>query len=64
MDIPKIVEEATRAATEAGHASDQKIQAKVEGQIAKQLAGNEEALKTMAAALTREAAARASGSER
>jgi serine phosphatase RsbU (regulator of sigma subunit) len=65
MDIPKIVEEATRAATEAGgRASDKKIQAMVEGQIAKQLAGNEEALKTMAAALTREAAARANGSAR
>jgi sigma-B regulation protein RsbU (phosphoserine phosphatase) len=62
MDIPKIVEEATRAAKEAGGAaSDQKIQAIVEGQITKQLAGNEEALKAMAAALTREAAARANG---
>lgn len=62
MDIPKIVEEATRAAVEAGgDASDKKIQAMVEGQIAKQMAGNEQALKTMAAALTREATARASG---
>jgi len=61
MDIPKIVEEATRAALEAGAASDKKIQAIVEGQIARQMAGNEQALKTMAAALARDAAARASG---
>jgi len=62
MDIPKIVADATRAAVESGvSASDKKIQAMVEGQIAKQLAGNEEALKAMAAALTREAAARVNG---
>jgi serine phosphatase RsbU (regulator of sigma subunit) len=62
MDIPKIVEEATRAAVEAGgSASNQKIQAMVDGQIAKQMAGNEEALKAMAAALSREAAARVNG---
>jgi serine phosphatase RsbU (regulator of sigma subunit) len=61
MDIPKIVEEATRAAVEAGTASDKKIQAIVEGQIARQMAGNEQALKTMAAELAREAAARANG---
>lgn len=62
MDIPGIVEEATRAAGTAGDAaSDRKIQAAVEAQIAKQLAVNEEALKGMAAALTREAAARATG---
>jgi serine phosphatase RsbU (regulator of sigma subunit) len=62
MDIPQIVQEATRAAIEAGGAaSDKKIQAMVEEQIARQMAGNQEALKTMAAALTREAAARASG---
>ena len=60
MDIPKIVDEATRAAARAGAAaSDKKIQAMVEGQIAKQMAGNEEALKAMAAAMAREAAARA-----
>jgi sigma-B regulation protein RsbU (phosphoserine phosphatase) len=62
MDIPKIVEEAARAAAEAGSAaSEKKIQAIVEGQIAKQMAGNEEALKTMAAALTREVGVRAKG---
>jgi phosphoserine phosphatase RsbU/P len=56
------VEEATRAASATGDAaSDRTIQAAVEAQIAKQLAVNEEALKGMAAALTREAAARAAG---
>jgi len=63
MDIPKIVEEA-RAAVESGAAaSDKKVQAIVEAQIARQMAGNEEALKAMAAALTRDAAARAGGGE-
>ena len=62
MDIPKIVEEATRAATRAGVTSaDPKIDAMIEKQIEQQLAANREGLKAMAAALSREVAARTSG---
>ncbi len=59
MDIPKIVEEATRAATQAGvTAADPKIGAMIDKQIERQLAANQEGLKAMAAALSRELAAR------
>jgi serine phosphatase RsbU (regulator of sigma subunit) len=62
MDIPKIVEEATRAATQAGVATlDPKISAMIDKQIEQQLAANQQGLKAMAAALGREAAARAAG---
>jgi serine phosphatase RsbU (regulator of sigma subunit) len=62
MDIPRIVAEATRAASEAGvTAADPKVRAMIEKQIDQQLAANEQNLKAMAAALSREAAARAAG---
>jgi len=62
MDIPRIVADATRAANEAGiAAADPKIRVMIEQQIEKQLAANEQGLKAMAAALSREAAARAAG---
>jgi len=60
MDIPRIVAEATRAATEAGVAAadDPKVRALIDKQIEQQLAANQQSLKAMAAALSREAAAR------
>ena len=62
MDIPKIVEEARRAATQAGvTAADPKIGAMIDKQIERQLAANQEGLKAMAAALSRELAARGVG---
>jgi serine phosphatase RsbU (regulator of sigma subunit) len=62
MDIPKIVAEATRAASAAGvTAGDPKIRAMIDQQIERQLAANQQGLKAMAAALSREAAARAAG---
>ena len=62
MDIPRIVAEATRAATEAGiAAADPKVRTMIDAQIEKQLAANQQGLKAMAAALSREAAARAAG---
>jgi serine phosphatase RsbU (regulator of sigma subunit) len=62
MDIPKIVEDATRAATAAGvTAADPKIRAMIDQRIAQQLASNQQELRTMAEALSRDAAARASG---
>ncbi len=62
MDIPRIVSEATRAASEAGlAAADPKVRAMIDSQIEKQLAANQQGLKAMAAALSREAAARAAG---
>jgi serine phosphatase RsbU (regulator of sigma subunit) len=62
MDIPKIVEDATRAAAAAGvAAADPKIARMVEQRIAEQLAANQHGLQAMAQALTREAAARADG---
>lgn len=62
MDIPKIVADATRAATAAGMvAADPKIRAMIDQQIEQQLAANQQGLKAMAAAVSREAAARAAG---
>jgi serine phosphatase RsbU (regulator of sigma subunit) len=62
MDIPKIVEEATRAATEAGvAAADPKIRAMIDQRIEQELTANRQGLKAMAAALSREAGARAAG---
>ncbi len=62
MDIPKIVEEATRAAEAAGMAAaDPKIDKIIEKGIAEQMAANEKGLQAMAQALTREAVARAEG---
>ena len=62
MDIPKIVDEARRAAAEAGvAAADPKIRAMIDQRIEAQLTANEQGLKAMAAALSREAAARAAG---
>jgi serine phosphatase RsbU (regulator of sigma subunit) len=63
MDIPRIVAEATRAASEAGvaAANDSKVRALINKQIEQQLAANQQNLKAMAAALSREAAARAAG---
>jgi serine phosphatase RsbU (regulator of sigma subunit) len=62
MDIPKIVEEARRAAAEAGvAAADPKIRAMIDQRIEAQLTANQQGLKAMAAALSRETAARASG---
>ena len=60
MDVPRIVEEATRAATAAGVAAadDPKVRAMIDKQIEQQLAANQQSLKAMAAALSREAAAR------
>src|SRR5262245_36741235 len=61
MDIPRTVADATRAATEAGiAAADPKVRAMIDSQIEKQLAANQQGLKAMAAALSREAA-RAAG---
>jgi serine phosphatase RsbU (regulator of sigma subunit) len=63
MDIPRIVEEATRAATTAGVAAmDPKIGKLVEKRIEQQLAANQAGLTRMAEALTREAAARSESS--
>ena len=62
MDIPRIVEDATRAATAAGvAAADPKIRAMIDQRIEQQLAINQQGLKAMAAALSRETAARAAG---
>ncbi len=62
MDIPRIVADATRAATEAGiAAADPKVRTMIDAQIEKQLAANQQDLKAMAAALSRDAAARAGG---
>ena len=62
MDIPRIVAEATRAASEAGVApADPKVRVMIDKQIDQQLARNEQNLKAMAAALSREAAARSAG---
>ena len=62
MDIPRIVEDATRAATAAGvAAADPKIREMIDKRIEQQLAENQQGLKAMAAAISREAAARASG---
>lgn len=59
MDIPRIVEEATRAAAAAGvNAADPKIGKLVEQRVEEQLTANQAALTKMAEALTREAAAR------
>lgn len=59
MDIPKIVEEATRAAAAAGVATaDPKIGKFVEKQIEQQLASNQANLTRIAEALTRQAATR------
>lgn len=63
MDIPRIVEEATRAAAAAGVATaDPKIGRLVEKRIEQELAANQAGLTKMAEALTREAAARADSS--
>jgi serine phosphatase RsbU (regulator of sigma subunit) len=62
MDIPKIVEEATRAATAAGvAAADSKIRSMVEKRIEQELAARQRGLNAMAEALTHEAAARRGG---
>lgn len=62
MDIPRIVEDATRAATAAGvAAADPKVRAMIDQRIEQQLAENQQGLKAMAAAISREAAARAAG---
>jgi serine phosphatase RsbU (regulator of sigma subunit) len=62
MDIPKIVEEATRAAAAAGvAAADPKVRAMVEKRIEAQLAAKQKGLTAAADALTREAAARIAG---
>src|SRR3954467_8074573 len=63
MDIPHIVAEATRAASDAGvrAADDPKVRAMIDKQIEQQLAANQQGLKAMAEALSREAAARSSG---
>jgi serine phosphatase RsbU (regulator of sigma subunit) len=62
MDIPKIVEEATRAATEAGvAAADPKFRAMIDQKIEQELSANRQGLKAMAAALSREAEARGAG---
>ena len=59
MDIPRIVEEATRAATAAGvAAADPKIRSMVEKRIEQELAARQQGLNAMAEALTRESAAR------
>jgi serine phosphatase RsbU (regulator of sigma subunit) len=62
MDIPRIVAEATRAASDAGvrAADDPKVRAMIDKQIEQQLAANQQGLKAMAEALSREAA-RSSG---
>src|SRR3954465_3203952 len=58
MDIPRIVAEATRAASPAGVAAadDQKVRAIIDQQIEQQLAANQQNLKAMAAALASRAA--------
>jgi len=62
MDIPRIVADATRAAKEAGIATaDPKVRAMINQQIEQQLAANQQTLKAMAAALSRDAAARTAG---
>jgi serine phosphatase RsbU (regulator of sigma subunit) len=62
MDIPKIVEDATRAAADAGlAAADPTIRSMVQKRIEQQLAANRRGLNAMAEALSREAAARAEG---
>ena len=62
MDIPRIVEEATRAATAAGvAAADPKIRSMVEKRIEQELAARQQGLNAMAEALTRESAARRDG---
>jgi serine phosphatase RsbU (regulator of sigma subunit) len=62
MDIPKIVEEATRAATAAGvAAADPKVRTMVEKRIEQELAARQRGLNAMAEALTREAAQRIAG---
>lgn len=62
MDIPRIVEDATRAASAAGvAAADPKVRAMIDQRIEQQLAANQQGLKAMAAALNRETAARAAG---
>src|SRR4051812_32245953 len=64
MDIPRIVEEATRAAAAAGvQAEDPKIGKLVEKRIEQQLAANQASLTKMAEALTREAAGRSEGTK-
>ena len=64
MDIPRIVADATRAATEAGiAAADPKVRTMIDAQIEKQLAVNQQGLKAMAAALSREATARGAAAE-
>ncbi len=63
MDIPRIVEEATRAAAAAGVAAiDPKIGKLVEKRIEQQLAANQAGLTKMAEALTREFSARSESS--
>ena len=63
MDIPRIVEEATRAATAAGvAAADPKIRSMVEKRIEQELAARQQGLNAMAEALTREAAPAGTGS--
>jgi serine phosphatase RsbU (regulator of sigma subunit) len=62
MDIPKIVEEATRAAAAAGvAAANSKIRSMVEKRIEQELSARQRGLNAMAEALTREAAARRGG---
>jgi serine phosphatase RsbU (regulator of sigma subunit) len=63
MDIPRIVEEATRAAAAAGGGEmDSKIGKLVEKRIEQQLAASQAGLTKMAEALTREATARSESS--
>jgi serine phosphatase RsbU (regulator of sigma subunit) len=63
MDIPRIVEDATRAAAAQGvAAADPKIGKLVEQRIEQQLAASQASLTKMAEALTREAATRTDGS--
>jgi serine phosphatase RsbU (regulator of sigma subunit) len=63
MDIPRIVEEATRAAVAAGVApADPKIGQLVEKRIEQQLAANQANLTKIAETLTREAASRVDAS--
>ena len=65
MDIPRIVAEATRAASQAGvAAADPKVRAMIDKQIEQQLAANQQGLKAMAEALSRETATRAGSVER